>query len=251
MTSTTAPDSAPSGIRLLAALLAAVATASIGGLAASRALHAVAPGWASDADRMAAAIVMIVYLGVATALLATLGTSVERRRHWLRLLPVTWRQLHRTGWIWAGAYVAAGLAYTIFALAGMGIGPSDVADVLWAVGADNGRLHGAGPAVAAVILIRIGVVVPVAEELLFRGAMFSWLRSRLPAGWTIALTAVGFALIHQAPAMMPLALLVGVAAGVIREWTGSVTVPIVLHAIQNVAIVALSYLATGWQATMF
>jgi membrane protease YdiL (CAAX protease family) len=50
--------------------------------------------------------------------------------------------------------------------------------------------------------------------------------------------------------MLPLAVTVGAAAGVIRERTGSVTGLIILHAVQNAAVVAGSLAATGWHATL-
>lgn len=237
------------GLRLFAAIGAALAASVTTAMLVVGGLHAVASNWASDPQRVAAVVVGIVYLCVAASLLLILGNSTVRRSQWLALRPVSRRDFWRTGALWLVAYLVAGVTY--LATGPLGLTFSDATDVLWAVGADNGRLRDSGPALTAVILLRICIVVPLAEELLFRGALFTWLRQRLSASATIAVTAVGFALIHQAPAMLPLALLVGLAAGVIREKTDSTTMPIVLHAAQNVAIVVLSYFVTGWQASFF
>jgi len=86
----------------------------------------------------------------------------------------------------------------------------------------------------------------LAEELLFRGALYTWLRTRLSATATIAITAGAWAVIHQSPIIMPLALIVGIAAGFLRERTGSVLAPIAIHAVQSGLIVLLSLLLTGW-----
>ena len=100
------------------------------------------------------------------------------------------------------------------------------------------------------ILERVYVLVPIADGLLFRGALFEWLRTRLSAPWTIGVTGVLFGLMHQIPAFIPLAVIVGLAAGWARERTGSTVVPIVVHAVQNVVVVLASLVATGWDATL-
>jgi membrane protease YdiL (CAAX protease family) len=49
------------------------------------------------------------------------------------------------------------------------------------------------------------LLAPLGEELLFRGALFTWLRRRLSSGATVALTAAVFAAIHGFPVILPLA----------------------------------------------
>ncbi len=102
----------------------------------------------------------------------------------------------------------------------------------------------------ALILVRVCLLVPVAEELLFRGALFAWQRQRLSSGWAIGISAILFGLMHQLPAFIPLATIVGFAAGWIREKTGSTVVPIAMHVVQNVVFVVVSLLVTGWEATL-
>lgn len=213
-----------------------------------RALHVVAPGWAADPHRLVVVIVGAVYLSVAVMLLTGLGRRAAQRRSWLALNPPDGPSLRFGAAAWTGAYAASAVLYT--ATGPLGLTPADALEALWAIGADNGRLNGAPLALTVLILGRVCVLAPLAEELLFRGALFTWLRQRLTASWTIAITAMGFALIHQVPAMLPLAAVVGVGAGIIRERTGSVTVPIILHAVQNVVVVVASYAVTGWQATL-
>ncbi len=55
---------------------------------------------------------------------------------------------------------------------------------------------------------------------------------------------------HQIPAFIPLAVIVGIAAGWIRETTGSTVVLIVMHGVQNVVVVVVSLVVTGWDAAL-
>ena len=233
------------GRRLLIALATAVATAVTSGVATTRALDLLGSFGPSTT---AAVIIAEVYLCAALALLAAFGRSREGREQVLALRRPSSRALGLGAAAWLGAYVVAGLLY--LAAGGLGFRSDAVVDILLGVGADGGRLAGASAALSVLILLRVCLLVPLAEELLFRGALYTWLRSRLPAAWTIGITATGFGLMHQMPAFIPLALIVGVAAGWAREKTGSSVVPILMHALQNVVVVLVSLLVSGWEARL-
>jgi len=235
----------PSGWRLLTALVAAAVAAAAVGSAVAALARAVAPQWSADLDRLAPLVIASVYAAVIAALLAVLGRSRSDRRRYLALNRPTRGGVLLGAAAWAAAYVVAAAYYGVSEpLGGSGIG--DAGQLLLSVGADNGRLDAAGPILATLVLVRILLLSPVAEELLFRGALFTWLRSRLPARWTILVTGVLFGLMHQAPAFLPLAILVGFAAGWIRERTGTVAVPIMIHSVQSAAVVLVSLIMTGW-----
>ncbi len=93
--------------------------------------------------------------------------------------------------------------------------------------------------VAAVIL------APLAEELLFRGLLHRGLRRRLALVPATTISSVLFAIVHIDVAIsQPLALVgltvVGVILALAYERTGSLVVPIVIHAVHNaVTIVAV------------
>ena len=74
----------------------------------------------------------------------------------------------------------------------------------------------------ALALARACVLAPLGEELLFRGALYGWIRRRLGARTTIGVTAVLFAVIHPLPILWPAVALLGVGAGWAREKTGSI-----------------------------
>ncbi len=235
----------PSGVRLAAALAAAVAFALASGNAAVAASRLLTPRWAADIDSLAAVVIAAVYGAVIAALLLVLGRTAHHRRHLLALRRTDARALGYGLVVWTGAYVAAAAFYGISGHLG-GPGVRDAVELLMSVGADNGRLAGASVPVAGVILLRILVLSPVAEEFLFRGALFTWLRTRVSARYTILLTGVAFGLIHQSPTFLPLAIAVGLASGWIRERTASSVVPVAVHAVQSAVIVLVSLVATSW-----
>ena len=233
------------GRRLLVALGAGVAASVTAGVATTRALDLLGSFGPSTT---AAVIIAEVYLCVLLALLAVFAASGDGRERVLALRRPSARALSLGAALWLGAYVAAGVLY--LAAGALGFRSDAVVKILLGVGADGGRLAGASAALTVLILLRVCVLVPLAEELLFRGALYTWLRNRLSPAWTIAITATAFGVMHQMPAFIPLAVVVGVAAGWIREKTGSTVVPILMHAVQNVAVVLASLLVTGWEATL-
>lgn len=238
-------DAEHHGRRLALALAAAIVAAAAAGNATVAAAHALAPAWASDLNKLAPIVIAVVYTAVVASLLLFMGRTPAQRRSLLGLRPASSRSLLYGVAAWGAAYVVAAAFYLASGAVG-GSGVQDVVDLLMAVGADNGRLNGASVALASVILLRILVLSPLAEEILFRGALFGWLRTRLSAKTTIVITGIAFGLIHQSPTFLPLAIAVGIAAGWIREHTGSVLVTVAAHALQSAIIVLLSLLLTGW-----
>ena len=234
------------GRRLVGALVGAAVTAVAAGWATS---------WAADAlvgplsaGTTAALIVAEVYLCVAVALVAVFGRTRENRQRILALRRPPEQGMRLGAAAWFGAYVAAAVLY--LAAAVFGASPAAVVDVLLGVGADGGRLADASVPVVALILVRVCLLVPVAEELLFRGALFTWLRTRLSPAWAIGISGTLFGLMHQLPTFILLAVIVGLVAGWLREKTGSTVVPIAMHVVQNVAVVLVSFVVTGWEATL-
>lgn len=92
--------------------------------------------------------------------------------------------------------------------------------------------------------LTLTVLAPIAEELLFRGFLFSKLRRYLNASLTILLTTILFAILHvfgvtddgqvqlQWMAVGDVFVL-AILLGILREKTGSVWAGILLHAIKN------------------
>jgi hypothetical protein len=86
-------------------------------------------------------------------------------------------------------------------------------------------------------LITIGIIGPVSEEFLFRGAILNSLLKWKPAEgkpWlAVLLSAVLFSVIHLNPAQMPAAFMMGLFFGWICYRTGSLLPGIVIHVVNN------------------
>ena len=83
--------------------------------------------------------------------------------------------------------------------------------------------------------LSIGLLAPLSEEIVFRGAILKSLlsSSRLPAWRAIALSALMFALIHMNPAQMPHAFVIGLLLGWMYWRTGSILPGMAYHWANN------------------
>lgn len=91
--------------------------------------------------------------------------------------------------------------------------------------------------VSAVVAV---IAAPIVEEIMFRGALYSWLRARMHAPFAVASSAFVFAVVHpQGPLGVPILFVVGCFLAVLREWRGSLVAPMVFHACFNGATLIL------------
>ena len=80
----------------------------------------------------------------------------------------------------------------------------------------------------------IGLLAPLAEELVFRGAVLRALLSWHPSHWVgIGVSALFFALVHGNPAQMPHAFLIGLLLGWMYYRTASILPGVVYHWVNN------------------
>lgn len=87
--------------------------------------------------------------------------------------------------------------------------------------------------VAALCVPAIAVLTPILEELIFRGGLYLFLKSKMSAVPAAALSSVIFALMHDAPvSYLPLTLL-GCVLCFAYEKTGRIAAPILIHALFN------------------
>lgn len=85
------------------------------------------------------------------------------------------------------------------------------------------------------LVLAVLVVGPVAEEVLFRGALLRGLQRRLPSAWAVNVAALAFALVHVALDLgtgfgVPALVLLGLVSGWRAAATGSLSQSIYLHA---------------------
>jgi membrane protease YdiL (CAAX protease family) len=103
------------------------------------------------------------------------------------------------------------------------------------------------PLLTSLTLAHVALLVPLAEELLWRGMVQPALRALAGPWAAIGATTTLFVLIHWsaiAPegraAGLGMIAVLAVGLGVLRERTGSVTAPVLLHALFNAANVAIA-----------
>jgi membrane protease YdiL (CAAX protease family) len=93
-------------------------------------------------------------------------------------------------------------------------------------------------ACAALVL---GVLVPVSEEILFRGIVFPVLRARIgDAAAAIVVSALIFGAFHLIPSQIVVGAVLGLPLAWLRHWSGSLLPPIALHMTHNFGVVALA-----------
>jgi membrane protease YdiL (CAAX protease family) len=184
-----------------------------------------------------------VYLALITALLLVLRRD---RTEALALQPTSPKAV---GFALLTVVVAYAAAAGLQSLVAPGSWTKTLA-VLGAMGADDGRIATASAPMLVLIIFRACVLAAIGEELLFRGAVYSWLRGRTPAAVSIVISAALFALIHGFPAVLPLTFAIGVGLGWIRERFSSTVPTMIAHALHNVAMLSVSYALTHGTARL-
>lgn len=97
----------------------------------------------------------------------------------------------------------------------------------------------------------IGLMAPLAEEIVFRGAVLRALLKWNENHWVgIAVSAALFALIHMNPAQMPHAFLIGLLLGWMYYRTGSIIPGMVYHWVNNSAAFAVGHILAGIHANI-
>jgi CAAX protease family protein len=232
-----------SGRALLATLGLWFLLSALGGAGTVFVARSLASAWGFDSNNVTPVIVAEVYAALVFAAVIVLGRRVQTVAA-LNPAPGRWFVL---------VFGALGIAYALTAVSHGLLAPfigawSNVVALLRAVGSDDGRLATVRPGVAAIIVLRACCLAPLGEELLFRGLLFTWLRQRLSAPLTIAITAVAFSAIHVYPPLLPLTFAIGVAFGWSRDRSDSTAPTILAHVVHNVFMVAFAYVTAGWGA---
>jgi CAAX protease family protein len=230
------------GAQVLTALGATAVIAVAAGLSTAYALRAAAPSWGSG-DRLAAVIVAEVYVAIIVGHLIAFH-GLRGARECLRLQPTSFDQILAASTVWALGWIAAVVIYVT--LSGWLWPLTHVRDAFMWIGTDGGRLATREPLLLALGVGRAITVTPLAEELIFRGSLFGWIRGRLTATATIVVTASLFAVAHPMAVLWPGAFCFGLGAGWYRERSDSLTPFVIVHMLNSVALIVASYALTGW-----
>jgi membrane protease YdiL (CAAX protease family) len=94
-----------------------------------------------------------------------------------------------------------------------------------------------------VTLLGAGFLAPVAEELFFRGFLYTALRQRLGIAAAVTISSLVFAVGHiDVPAVVAASFIMGIALALAYEYTRSLWVAIAIHAFNNSLATVLVYL---------
>jgi membrane protease YdiL (CAAX protease family) len=108
-----------------------------------------------------------------------------------------------------------------------------------AVATDAKRLQGQGSSAWIVAILRGCLLVPIFEEVLFRGLLLSWLNQHVRFTFALLIQAVLFAAMHVYPSALPYAFVSGIATGYVRRRTDSTLNTILMHVINNLFLLRL------------
>ncbi|MGX1598495.1 CPBP family intramembrane glutamic endopeptidase [Dietzia maris] len=190
-----------------------------------------------------ALLALVVLAGTAVAALLAVRIHLLRRRG-LGWADVGLRPPERSPWHLAWqipAVMAVGVTASMIVLIPLGAGAESTGEKADAAIAD---LAAGGPVFAALGLLTVAVLIPVAEEVVFRGIVLPALRARLRAVAGITLAGAVFAAVHLLPPALPYLLVVGISLCAMAEWYRSIVPGIVLHGVNN-AIVFTGVIAAG------
>lgn len=182
----------------------------------------------------------VVGLGIYLAAIAGVYLFAARRAGWAAL------GLRDTGW------VSFALVPPLFVLELLALAMVNGLVGALAGGFENPQVNAItggraiSPVELAMLLALVAGVVPIAEELFFRGMLYPLLRSRMGALPAIVLNAAIFSAAHVFPLLLPGLFVVGLFLAYLRERSGSIWPSVCLHALQNsLAMVSIAVALGG------
>jgi membrane protease YdiL (CAAX protease family) len=111
-----------------------------------------------------------------------------------------------------------------------------VAKQITAFATDAKRLQGQPGPAWVIAIVRGCLIVPIFEEVFFRGVLLSWLRKHLNVHGAIFVMAALFAFMHGSLVVAPYVFIFAVVAGYVRVRTGSTFNTILMHSLNNVML---------------
>lgn len=99
------------------------------------------------------------------------------------------------------------------------------------------------PIHAATVLLYGGFLVPIAEELLFRGLLFRWLRQRLDFWAAACISSAVFGVAHARPDQMVIAGLLGLPMAWLYDKSRSLAPAILMHQTYNSLALMMTFAA--------
>lgn len=185
-----------------------------------------------------APLALLVLAGTALAALTAVRVHLLRRRR-LRWADLGLRRPDRSPLhlLWQiPTVMGAAVVVSTIVLAPLAPG-GDVGDD--AASEVIGDLLGGGPVFAVLGLITVAAIVPLVEEVVFRGIVLPALMARYRAPLGITLAGLVFAAVHLVPPALPYLIVVGISLCAMAAWYRSIVPGIVLHGVNNAIVFAI------------
>jgi membrane protease YdiL (CAAX protease family) len=215
------------GLRFLRAVGGAIVAAALTGTAAWFVLRSVI---SPEQSAVAAQIVVAVVYGT---LIASFVYAFRPLNDFpLDLKFTSANHLGLAVLAWFGVISTAAAVYLLLSPVTGGLVES--ARQILSIATDVKRLDGQPTPAWALAITRGCLIVPVFEEVFFRGLVLGWLRKHLADRSAIAVSAALFAVMHGYPIVFPYAFVFGLFTGWVRLRTGSTLNTIVVHVLNNV-----------------
>ena len=90
-------------------------------------------------------------------------------------------------------------------------------------------------------IVLTAVIVPIIEEVMFRGVLYRWLRKFSSMTMAVGLSSIVFGMVHGIVHLIPALTILGVVLAWSYERTGSLWAPILIHGIFNGIMMLLVY----------
>jgi membrane protease YdiL (CAAX protease family) len=113
------------------------------------------------------------------------------------------------------------------------------------IATDAKRLQGQSSSARGIAILRGCLLVPIFEELFFRGLLLSWLNRHMRFMPALLVQAALFAAMHGYPMVLPYAFLFGITSGYVRRATGSTFNTVLMHVINNIVLLLLGLRLLG------
>jgi membrane protease YdiL (CAAX protease family) len=193
-----------------------------------------------DAHLQTLLIVAEVYALMPASMLIVYG-GWRRLQNILEFRFTSWRDIGFTVGTYAVTFATVFLAYVVLSpLLGS---PGDSARFLFENATFISRIPSASVLDWALILLQTSLLAALAEEFFYRGLLFQWLRRRFPALVTILMISAIFGLQHFiGPGVAIAGFVWGLAAGIIREKTGSTLNVVVMHILGDCTLLIGAYM---------
>jgi membrane protease YdiL (CAAX protease family) len=229
------------GRQLATAVAGWICLAAVLGTTTILGLRQLAPGW-DPTIGPTVVVVAEVYLALAAALVLACGGWTGLRER-LAFRFTGWRDVGLSVGLFA-VWAALSLACYGALAPALGWSARHTAVSLFSVATDMKRLGAASAVSLFFIVLRAGLLAGIGEELLFRGALYGWLRSRWSARVAIVASSAAFTAAHGVPIVFPTVVVFGLLSGWLRERTGSTLNTLVMHVLADTSTLAAAWVLT-------